>query len=232
MKFGGLQKNTLIDYPGKIGCVLFFSGCNFSCPYCHNPELARGRVPDAQKIFEDRAIDFLSRRRGLLEGVVISGGEACLSKDLKRICRSIKAMGYAVKLDTNGSRPKVLKALMDEGLVDFVAMDVKAAPAAYFPALRPTDRPQDLEESIDLLLTAGIDTEFRTTCAAPIVDAAVIEAIARRIAGAQRYVLQPCLPGHALDPTFFETHPNQPTREDLHLFQAIASPFVKTCTVR
>ncbi|MBI9082444.1 MAG: anaerobic ribonucleoside-triphosphate reductase activating protein [Desulfobacterales bacterium] len=232
MFFGGLQKNSLIDYPGKISCVLFFSGCNFSCPYCHNPDLALGRAHTQQQVPEEAAFDFLTRRRGLLQGVVLTGGEACLNPHLSRICRRIKALGYPVKLDTNGSRPKVLTALLAEHLIDYVAMDIKTTPGAYFPTLRPIDRPQDIEASIDILLAADIDTEFRTTCAAPLVNATVIEAIARRIQGARCYALQPCLTQDALDPAFFTTHPDQPTREDLAAFQRIAAPFVKSCLVR
>lgn len=229
--FGGLQKHSLIDYPGKIACVLFFSGCNFFCPYCHNADLARNRVPEAERIASESAMAFLERRRGQLEGVVLTGGEPCLSASLARICRRIRAMGYPVKLDTNGSRPKVLAALLDEGLVDYVAMDVKTVPSAYAPRLCAADPSREIEASIDLLLSADIPCEFRTTCAAPLVDAEIITAIARRIAGARRYVLQPCLPRNALDPSFFQTHPHQPTREDLDAFQRIAAPFVKTCLV-
>ena len=230
--FGGLQKNSLIDYPGKISCVLFFSGCNFSCPYCHNPDLARGRAHPGQQIAEETVFDFLTRRRGLVEGVVLTGGEPSLNRHLPRICRRIKDLGYPVKLDTNGSRPQVLEALLAEHLIDYAAMDIKTMPEAYYPTLRPVDRPQDMDASIDLLLAAGIDYEFRTTCAAPLVHAEVIEAIARRIKGARRYVLQPCIARNALDPAFFQAHPDQPSHQDLSAFQALAAPFVKSCIVR
>ncbi|MBW1769313.1 MAG: anaerobic ribonucleoside-triphosphate reductase activating protein, partial [Deltaproteobacteria bacterium] len=125
MLFGGLQKSSLIDYPGKLSCVLFLSGCNFDCPYCHNPGLVKGRFSDHAQFEEKTVYDFLEKRRGFLDGVVVSGGEPTLQKDLVSLCEKLKEMGYPVKLDTNGSRPQVLRSLIDEGLVDYIAMDIK-----------------------------------------------------------------------------------------------------------
>jgi len=135
MRFAGLQKNSLIDYPGKISCVLFLSGCNFDCPYCHNPDLVRGTLPQPAYLDEKMVYDFLERSKAFLEGVVISGGEPTLKKDLIPLCEKIKQIGYSVKLDTNGSQPQVMKRLIDEGLVDYVAMDIKTYPFHYSPLI-------------------------------------------------------------------------------------------------
>ena len=131
MRFGGLQKYSLIDFPGKVSCVLFLSGCNFDCPYCHNPDLVRGEQLCSSSKDEAEIYAFLERRKGLLDGVVISGGEPTLVEDLAPLCEKIKGMGYPVKMDTNGSRPKVIKRLTDESLVDYIAMDIKTAPSRY-----------------------------------------------------------------------------------------------------
>ncbi|MBR9981399.1 MAG: anaerobic ribonucleoside-triphosphate reductase activating protein, partial [Desulfatitalea sp.] len=129
MILAGLQKNSLIDFPGRVSCVAFVTGCNFACPYCHNPMLARGAYP--QRITVPQLLDFLLPRRKLIDGVVISGGEPTLHPGLPDLCRAIRNAGMAVKLDTNGSRPAVLDRLIHLGLVDFVAMDIKTAPASY-----------------------------------------------------------------------------------------------------
>jgi pyruvate formate lyase activating enzyme len=215
MYFGGIQRNTLIDYPGKLSCVLFLSGCNFSCPYCHNPDLARGTVPPADRIPLETVFDFLESRRGMLEGVVLSGGEPTLENRLEDICTRIKALGYAVKLDTNGSRPDILTRLLDAGCLDYIAMDIKAPPAQYPVEIAPRSVTSEVERSIQLLMTSGVDYEFRTTCAAPFADERNIAAIARRIQGARRYVLQVFNPATVLDPEFFNAHPRQPGKTQL-----------------
>jgi len=133
MIIGGLHKNSLIDYPGKISCVIFLSGCNFDCPYCHNPELAKGRSLSTGYLSEDLIFDFLGSRKGFLDGVVVSGGEPTLQKGLISFCEKIRLMDYPVKLDTNGSRPEVIKKLIDEDLVNYIAMDIKTDPSHYTP---------------------------------------------------------------------------------------------------
>ena len=141
MVFGGLQKNSLIDYPGKVSCVLFLSGCNFDCPYCHNPDLAKDSSLCPVLLDEKAVFDFLQRRKGFLDGVVISGGEPTLQKDLLVLCKKIKELGYLIKLDTNGSRPQVIKRLIDEGLVDYIAMDIKTDPFHYSPLIAKSQIP-------------------------------------------------------------------------------------------
>ena len=162
MQISGLQKMTLLDFPGKVACTVFLNGCNFRCPYCHNAELLDGRIEPMMS--REAFLAFLKKRTGLLDGVCISGGEPTLSAGLKELAREIKAMGFSLKLDTNGSRPAVLKELAGEGLVDYVAMDIKNAPDKY--ALTCGLSTLDLapiEESIRFLLAGNVDFEFRTT---------------------------------------------------------------------
>jgi len=229
---GGLQKNSLIDYPGKVSCVLFLSGCNFHCPYCHNPDLARGCVPHDPSLNEQGVYDFLEGRKGLLDAVVISGGEPTLSPGLNRVCERIQEMGFPVKLDTNGSRPAVIQTLLDRGLVDYVAMDLKTSPLQYGLLSRESDTPAAILASIRLIMDRCDAYEFRTTCVRPLVNDDVIVSIAEAVQGAQRYVLQPFHPAEILDPGFFQDQDPACPGADLLRFQSLASPWVEECTIR
>jgi len=162
MKISGLQKMTLLDFPGKVACTIFFDGCNMRCPFCHNSELLDNTAPalmDDQELFA-----FLEKRYGILDAVCISGGEPTLQPDLESFIRHIKTLGYAVKLDTNGTRPDVLKQLVAEGLLDYVAMDIKNSPELYaVTAGLPSILLEPIEESIRFLLSGAVAYEFRTT---------------------------------------------------------------------
>lgn len=189
MTIEGLQKLTLLDYPGRTACTVFLAGCNFRCPFCHNFELVA--KPAAPLMTEEELLEFLQKRKGLLDGVAITGGEPLLRKELPDLLRKIKALGYAVKLDTNGSFPARLKALVEEGLVDYVAMDVKNAPDRYgetvgFKKLELSA----IEESIAFLMTDAVDYEFRTTVIEQYHSEQEIRAIAHWIEGAKRWFLQ------------------------------------------
>ncbi len=232
MLIGGLQKNSFIDFPGRISCVLFLSGCNFYCPYCHNPELARG-VQAAEPFFTlDQFYAFLEARRSLLDGVVISGGEPTLQADLPAVCAAVKNLGFPVKLDTNGSRPHVLRHLVAEGLVDYVAMDIKTDIRQYAPVFQSEDGLESLKESIRIIMASAPAYEFRTTCARPIIDEAVIDAIARSIEGADRFVLQSFQRQRLLNPAFFQRSEPAFTSAEMHRMEALAQRWVKHCTVR
>lgn len=232
MVFGGLQKHSLIDYPGKLCCVLFTSGCNFDCPYCHNPELVKGHVPHTPPLKEKSIYDFLALRKGFLDGVVISGGEPTLHADISSICRNIHDMGYPVKLDTNGSRPGILKQLLDEGCVDYIAMDIKTDPFAYCPLIAKDCKPESILTSIKLIMESKIPHEFRTTCIDPLVNSVIIERIAKLIQGARLYALQRFQGDRVLHPEFFKNRSTRITSHDLLRFQSIASRWVKPCIVR
>lgn len=230
MVIGGLQKNSLIDYPGKISCVLFLSGCNFACPYCHNPDIAKGFL--ASDITENSIYDFLESHREFLDGVVISGGEPTLQKDLFRLCRKTKQMGYPVKIDTNGSRPLVIQALIDEGLVDYVAMDIKTDPACYFPLIEKKYSTENIIASIRIIMESKIDYEFRTTCIKPFIDADVIESISRLISGAKLYALQKFQNTGVLQPEFFHGDECSYSDDELIHLKSLAKPWVARCVVR
>lgn len=161
MVIAGLQKMTLLDYPGKVACTVFLQGCNFRCPFCHNRDLLDA-APET--ISTDELLEFLKKRQGLLDAVCISGGEPTLQPDLETLIREIKALGYAIKLDTNGSRPAVLKTLVSQGLLDYVAMDVKNSPAQYANTIGVDSFALNtVEESLSFLLNGTVDYELRTT---------------------------------------------------------------------
>lgn len=232
MVIGGLQKHSLIDYPGKISCVVFLAGCNFDCPYCHNPDLVRGTPSDGQRLAVEAVFDFLERRRGFLEAVVVSGGEPCLQPDLPAFCRRVKALGYPLKLDTNGSRPNTLQRLLDEGLIDYLAMDVKADPRRYPEAIGPRRDCARIPQSIRLILASGVPHEFRTTCVRPFVDADAVARIARSIDGADLYALQRFHGTHVLHPEFFDSRVPGFSDRDLEALRTLAAPHVHRCIVR
>jgi pyruvate formate lyase activating enzyme len=232
MIFGGLQKQSLIDYPGKISCVLFTPGCNFTCPYCHNPDLVRGRPEQISLLKEESIFDFLEKRKGFLDGVVISGGEPTLHRDLSIICHTIKKMGYPVKLDTNGSRPEILKRLIRNRCVDYIAMDVKTDPSAYPREISGAENPANILESIELIMAAGIVYEFRTTCVKPFIDRSMVEKISRAIQGARCYALQQFKDENVLSPEYFRSSAPHYSRSDLEEFQVLAAPWVESCLVR
>ncbi len=177
-------------------------------------------------------IDLLRERQGFLEGVVLSGGEPTLQADLPRYCRELKDLGYAVKLDTNGSRPQMLRTLLSGRLVDYIAMDIKTHPDRYTPLVWFRPDAAALRESIALILTAGIPHEFRTTCMGPLVDSSLIGQIARLIDGADLYALQQVRTGEVLDPDFCRNSGRAYGPEELALFRSLAAAHVKRCIVR
>lgn len=189
MRIGGLQKLTLLDYPGQVACTVFTAGCNLRCPFCHNAALLRPEQADG--CTEEEVLAFLEKRRGVLDGVAVSGGEPLLQDGLEEFLRRVRAMGYRIKLDTNGTFPERLAALTEAGLVDRVAMDVKNAPALYAKTagLAQVDLAA-LEKSRDYLLAGHVDYEFRTTVVRGLHTAESLRETAAWIAGAKEYYLQ------------------------------------------
>ena len=189
MKIQGLEKLSMVDYDGYAACTVFLSGCNLRCPFCQNAVLVEGALPEF--ISEEDFFAFLEKRRGLLDAVAITGGEPTLRPDLPDFCKKVKAAGYRVKLDSNGTRPEVLKKLVAEGLVDYIAMDVKCPPADY-PDLMGCDE-KDLaaiKESIAFLITAPLPYEFRTTLVDELHDERSIKSLGEFIKGAKQLWLQ------------------------------------------
>ena len=190
MTIMGLQKLTLLDYPGKMACTVFTGGCNFRCPFCHNASLVIpskfGAVMPTEEFFE-----FLEKRRGILQGVCVSGGEPTLMFDLEEFLLQIKKMGFLVKLDTNGSRPNVLKSVVSKGLVDYVAMDIKNSPDMYGKTVGIEDFDVvPILESAAFLMSGAVDFEFRTTLVAGHHTEREIAAIGEWLKGAPRLYLQ------------------------------------------
>ncbi len=233
MNIGGFEKYSFIDYPGCISSVVFTRGCNFCCPYCHNPELVRpaGDEP-AASLSEQDVLSFLEKRRKYIDGVVVTGGEPFLQADLPEFCRNLKMLGFSIKIDTNGSRPEMLADLIRDGLVDYIAMDVKTDPERYVPLIAREIDPERICRSIDIIIGAGLPHEFRTTCVRPIVDEPAIGVIADLVRGASLYALQKPRDGKVLDPAFFEQNEWQLSDAEMDAFQSLLSQSVQRCIVR
>ncbi|MFA5878355.1 MAG: anaerobic ribonucleoside-triphosphate reductase activating protein [Candidatus Staskawiczbacteria bacterium] len=235
MIIGGLQKNTLIDYPGKIACVIFTSGCNFYCPWCYSSELVvPEKIKRHPKIEEKEVLSFLKSRKGLLEGVVICGGEPTLNKDLPEFIKKIKKLGFSVKLDTNGSNPRMLKSLIDKKLVNYVAMDIKGSFGQKFGGkgdCKINKFEKEIKESIRILKKSKISFQFRMTVVPSIhTKENILEAV-QLIKGPDIvFYLQNFRPEKTIDPEFEKIRP-YPDEWLLDIKKEI-SPFFKICEIR
>ena len=195
MIFRGFQTLSMVDYPGHICATVFTAGCNMRCPYCHNPDLVLNK--DHLPTFsEEEIFEFLDSRKGKLDGVCITGGEPTIHKGLKAFIKKVKERGFKVKLDSNGSNPAFLESVIDEGLVDFIAMDVKELPENYPEKLSATYKPEDIEKSIVLLKENRVPYEFRLTAVPEVTDADAIRAIAKQVKGAEKFCLQQFIPAN------------------------------------
>ncbi len=228
MQLSGLIKQTLLDYPGLIAATVFTQGCNFRCPICHNGHL----LPvERGKIDCDSVLRYLEEAKGFIEGVCITGGEPTLHADLPEFLQKLKRMGYRVKLDTNGSNPEMLKQLFARGLVDFVAMDVKAPleTKKYCQAIGLPEIPEIVEavkESIDLIAKSGVDHEFRLTYCPSLLSPDDVLQIAKALPKESTFVLQQFIPDHALHVPFRSSR--SPSEDELKNLAERCSAFVKT----
>lgn len=190
MRISGFQKMTLLDYPGKVACTIFTSGCNFRCPFCHNASLVT-HIDKSVSFSEEEILEYLKKRKGILDGVCITGGEPLLQVDIIDFLTKIKEIGYSVKLDTNGSFPQKLEKIINKQLVDYVAMDIKNSKEKYPQTVGIANFDiSPIEKSVEILKTSGIDYEFRTTVVAEFHEPQDIVAAAEWIKGAKRYFLQ------------------------------------------
>lgn len=227
MDIHGLQKMTLLDYPGKVACTVFLGGCQFRCPYCHNSELLSPAAPP--ETTSQALLDFLKKRRGLLDGVCVTGGEPLLRSELHTLLSDIKALGYAVKLDTNGANPAYLRRLAEAKLVDVVAMDVKNSPERYAQTVGVAALDlAPIQESVAYLLSGAVDHEFRTTVVAELHDDASFQAIGPWLKGAKRYYLQPFADRDTV--VFAGLH--TPSPQAMERYQGLVKPYVPAVAIR
>lgn len=190
MNISGIQKLTLLDFPGKLACTVFTSGCNFRCPFCHNASLVLPGMSD--HIDEQEVFSFLKKREGILEGVCITGGEPCLQPDLETFIRKVRDIGFAVKLDTNGSFPEKLSSLLEKGLLDYVAMDIKTSKERYSEVCGVQNEKllENVQKSVEILKSSSVPHEFRTTTARELQTKEDFEKIGRWLSGEKRYFIQ------------------------------------------
>ena len=225
----GFQGTSLLDFPGRVASLIFWGGCNLTCPFCHNPALVL--EPEAWPDLDREALlADLADRQPFIDGVVISGGEPTLDPALADWLAAVKALGLAVKLDTNGLAPEVLADLLDRQLIDYLAIDLKTAPQRYRELHRGPVDPAALVASIRLALAAPVAVEFRTTCVPGIVDATVLHALGTLVRGAPLWVLQQYHPAPALDPAWQERTPYPPPK--ITELAGIARQYVNEVVVR
>jgi pyruvate formate lyase activating enzyme len=229
MKIGALQKVSLIDYPGEICAIVFTQGCNFRCPYCHNPELVNPEMY-AECLTEEAIFSFLAKRKGKIDAVAITGGEPTIQHDLMDFVKRVRKTGYSIKVDTNGSHPEVIEQLISMKLLDYIAMDIKS-PADKFKNLTKSDiNYQKITQTIELIMKSGIPYEFRTTVLKRLLDENDIVNIAHSIRNARLYILQQFIPSKVLDRRLM--HYESYSREELESLRKKITKSVSNILIR
>lgn len=228
MEIKALQKTTLLDFPSKVACTVFTGGCNFRCPFCHNASLvlSPNEIPsyDTEDFFS-----YINKRKGILDGVCITGGEPLLNSDILHFIERIKKTGLAVKLDTNGSMPDALRSLVEAGVIDYIAMDIKNSREKYAQTCGLSIFPKGVEQSVQYIMSCGVDYEFRTTLVKELHTVSDMENIGKWIAGAKRYFLQSYIDsGDILDNKNFSAH----SKDELDVLLAAVLPFVPNAQIR
>lgn len=228
MRIKGFVESSLIDFPARICSVIFTPGCNFRCPFCHNPELV---VDDkTEGIDENTILEYLTKHKKWIDGVVISGGEPLLQADIENFLVKIKELGMQVKIDTNGSNPDLLNELMQKKLVDFIAMDIKSSIETYEKTTNVPVNIENIKRSVELIMNSHLEYEFRTTIVPKFIDENEIKKIAELIKGADKYVLQQFRNDVTLDESFKNERSYTP--EQLEDLRKIASKNIKKCEIR
>jgi pyruvate formate lyase activating enzyme len=232
MIIGGFQRFSLIDYPDKVCATVFTQGCNFRCPYCHNPELVglRREGPAAEGLKEKEILSFLERRKGKLDAVTITGGEPLLQSGLERFLAAVKRLGYLVKLDTNGSFPSRLRKLIESNVIDYIAMDIKTSLQKYEYVVKRKIEEGKILDSIRSVMDSGLAYEFRTTVARGLLEKDDFYKIGQLIKDSRLYVLQRFAPSKALDDRFLDMPVC--SDEEMSSYREIMEDFVQRCVVR
>ena len=228
MHIAGLQKLTLLDYPGHLASTVFLPGCNLRCPFCHNASLVLPREDTPPGMTTAALLEFLQKRKGRLQGVCITGGEPTLHPELPDLLREIHTLGYSVKLDTNGTNPEMLRYILEENLADYVAMDIKNSPGRYAETCGGPDVLDKVKASAALLMQSGVDYEFRTTLAHPLHTREDMVAIGQWLQGARRYFLQQFIDsGDLIGEDLFALEP-----EEMEVLRQAVLPYIENTTLR
>ncbi len=230
MTISGLQKTTLIDYPEKIACTVFTHGCNFRCPFCHNPELVTKPPKEDEVISEEEFFKFLKNRRYLLEGVVVTGGEPCVNKEIVDFAKKIKEKGFNVKIDTNGSFPKIIQKLLEEKAVDYIAMDIKSTLEEYEATTGGFNEIQKILESIELIKNSNVDYEFRTTVVKGMHTEEIMENMGRFLKGVKSFSLQNFKYSKSISSKFSKD--NEFSKKELEKFGKIFKKYVENVNIK
>jgi pyruvate formate lyase activating enzyme len=231
MVIAGIQKTTLIDYPGKVGATVFLAGCNFRCPWCYSSELViLEKIEKGKKIPESEFWEFLDSKKGLLQGIVVCGGEPTINNDLPEFLGKIKEKDFLIKLDTNGSNPEMLSDLISKKIVDYVAMDIKSSKEKYYSATGEKADIKKIEESVSILKEGKVDYEFRTTVCPAYLNKKDILEIAKWLSGAKRYYLQNFRADKNIDSKLEGLKPYN--SEYLLEIKKEISPFFEFCAIR
>ncbi len=230
MIIGGLQKTSLLDYPDKVAAIIFTAGCNFRCGFCYNSNLVT-HTDQVKIIPEKEVLDFLSSRKKKLDAVVITGGEPTLQPDLPQFIKKIKALGYLVKLDTNGTNPAMLSVLIDSGLIDYIAMDIKGPLPKYAKIVKVNIDTDRIRESIEIIKNSSLPYEFRSTILPALHSREDLLAMSELIAGANRYFLQKFMPVASLNDPAFRSLPSF-TDAEMNELAKLCLANVKQCQVR
>ena len=230
LRVSGLERSSLLDYPGKISAIIFTHGCNLRCPYCHNPELVIEGFNKDGSFSEKDILSFLESRKGKLDALVITGGEPLVQSNLLPFIKKVKEMGFLIKLDTNGTFPDRLKDFIETGFIDYIAMDVKYPKVEYVKNSMIPEIAKKIERSIKIIMDSGLDYEFRTTYVKPLHSLESAEGIGQMIKGAKNYYIQNFRPGKTIDPTL--TKENSFTTKELEQIKKIIEKYVEDVQIR